>query len=160
MSKIVDHFEAKKDHLKGNLDCNETDLLKKLRFEKCCGLQKDTPNESGLFGYGSLKADYRSNGDSDIIIEVKYIRNSNGQHNECDIKNGLSQIIEQAVCKNVKHAILLIIDAGRARNRGWNDIERKFISMFQQNPFNINLKVIRIRILEDGEEIDIKTEIV
>ena len=164
ISKIIRFFETKRNDLKTYLDYNETDFLENIMFAECCDLYKDSPSESALFGYNSLRADYRPNGNSDIVIEVKYIRikqtEKGNQYNECEIKNALSQIIEQAICKTVKNAILVIIDAGRAREREWNDTERKFISMFQQNPFNINLKVVRIRILKNGKEIDIKTEIV
>ena len=67
-------------------------------------------------------------------------------HNECDIKNGLSQIIEQAVCKSASRAILVILDAGRSNNRPWNQRERDFISMFKNNPFWVSLTVLRIRV--------------
>ncbi len=55
----------------------------------------------------------------------------------------------------------MIIDAGNASNRKWNAIEGKFISMFQQNPFNINLSVVRIRVINNNDkDINIETEIV
>jgi len=164
ISNIVKFFNDKKNNLKDHLNKTENNLLNEIQFESELNLEKDSLNGAALFGYGSLKPDYHPKKDKNIIIEVKYIRiktTENGNHyNECDIKNALSQIIEQAVCKKARNAILLILDAGRAREREWNAMEGKFISMFQQNPFNINLKVVRIRILEDGKKIDIKTEII
>ena len=133
--RIVQFFDKKKGDLKNNLDKNEDQLLEALSFAKCCHLEKDSPSRNALFGYGSLKSDYHPKcpkNDKKLIIEVKYIRKTDSSHNEYDIKNALSQIIEQAICKKSKNAILLIIDAGRARDRMWNAIEGKFISMFQQ----------------------------
>ncbi len=160
LQKIVQLFNDKKGKLKNNLNKGENALLKSLEFKKCCSLKEDSSSEGALFGYGSLKSDYKPKDDgNNLIIEVKYIRktDSSHTHNEYDIKNALSQIIEQAVCKKVENAILLIIDAGRACNRPWNAIEGKFISMFQQNPFKIKLIVLRIRILKCASG-DIKIE--
>ena len=151
--EIIEFFKKKENILKKNLLQNEVPLLTSLNFENALNLEKDSSSGNALFGYGSLKSDYRLKDDEDIIVEVKYIRisdkKSGTQFNECDIKNALSQIIEQAVCKKVNKAILLIIDAGRAKDRDWNVIERKFISMFQQNPFHITLSVVRIRVNND-----------
>ncbi len=92
--------------MKDNLNKGENDLLGSLEFEKCCSLEKDSSSEEALFGYGSLKSDYRPKNDENVIIEVKYIRaqqtSNKTQHNEYDIKNALSQIVEQAVCKKSK----------------------------------------------------------
>ena len=143
-SEIVNFFKKNEDKLKTNLHQNEEPLLNSLDFEKALNLKKDSPSGNDLFGYGSLKSDYRP--DKNTIIEVKYIRKTHSSHNECDVKNALSQIIEQAICKNANKAILLIIDAGRARGRKWNAIEGKFISMFQQNSFHVVLSVVRIRV--------------
>lgn len=148
--KIVKFFRNNEKMLKKYLNQNEEPLFSSLDFENGLNLKKDSTSGNALFGYGSLKSDYRPEYDEDIIIEVKYIRISNNksgtQYNECDIKNALSQIIEQAVCKKVNKAILVIIDTGRASDREWNAIERKFISMFQKNPFYITLSVVRIRV--------------
>ncbi|MGA9108719.1 MAG: hypothetical protein WB290_00335 [Smithella sp.] len=161
ISRIVSFFTEKKNDLKNNRDEGENDLLDTLKFAEFCDLKEDSPSGNALFGYGSLKSDYRPIDDKNLIIEVKYIRKSHSSYTECEIKNALSQIIEQAICKDVKKAILLIIDAGRASNRMLNAIEGKFISMFQQNPFNINLSIVRIRVIENNDkDINIEAEIV
>ena len=154
--EIVNFFKNNENILKKNLHQNEEPLLNSLNLENALNLKKDSPSGNALFGYGSLKSDYRpKDDDEEIIIEVKYIRISNNksgtQYNECDIKNAMSQIIEQAVCKKVNKAILVIIDTGRARDREWNVIEGEFRSMFQQNPFHITLSVVRIRVNSNND---------
>jgi len=139
--EIAQFFE--KSNLLTNLGKKEPELLEAINFLESqpelarIGRSKKKRSKCALFGFGSVKTDYRC---GNTVIEVKYTRNNN----ECDIKNGLSQVIEQAVCYEVSQAILLVIDAGRASHRKWNAVEGKFISMFQQNPFGIKLRVVRI----------------
>ena len=143
MGKILRENNCKEKDIKDSLEC--------FFGKKVLKCKKEAPakKKDSLFGYGEIKTDYYCENE-DCIIEIKYIRNKN----EYEIKNGLSQIIEQALCMKeigtVKNAILLIIDAGRASKKLWNTDtnEGKFISMFQKNPFNINLIVLRIRIVE------------
>jgi hypothetical protein len=149
--KIGEFFISRKEDLIKAMNKGETDLLKSLNFAKGLDLLLDSPSGNALFGYGSLKSDFKPTGPGDTIIEVKYIRMSklkggSTQHNECDIKNSLSQVIEQAVCKSAGKAILVVIDAGRANARDWTDQERRFISMFKTNPFDIFLSVVRVKL--------------
>lgn len=146
--RIGQFFIEKKNDLIKHGKETEDQLLASLNFKQELELITDSHSNIALFGYGSLKADFKPKDSENTIIEVKYIRTSkthNGpQHNECDVKNALSQIIEQALCKNVQNAALVIIDAGRANGRDWNENEINFISMFKQNPFNISLSIVRI----------------
>jgi hypothetical protein len=149
--KIGEFFISRKDDLIPAMDKGETSLLKSLNFAEDLNLRLDSPSGNALFGYGSLKSDFKPTADGDTIIEVKYIRISrlkggSNQYNECDIKNSLSQVIEQAICKRARKAILVVIDAGRANTRDWSDQERRFISMFKTNPFDISLSVVRVKL--------------
>lgn len=125
-------------------------LIEALRFMEELNLSKDTSSGEAMFGWGGLIPDFRPNDKKDIIIEVKYIRTTQTQsgknYKECDVKNSLSQIIEQAVCRKVGNAVLVVIDSGRACSREWNEQEVLFIDMFKQNHFKINLSVVRIRL--------------
>lgn len=151
--KIGKFFVAKEKDLFQYLSENESKLLSLLSFMKELKLLKDSASENALFGWDSLKSDFRPERDKNTIIEVKYIR-QNRSNNECDIKNGLSQIIEQAVCKEgVLHAIFVVIDAGRASKRDWNAREKMFISMFKKNPFDIQLSVVRIQLDKKNEKV-------
>jgi len=105
-----------------------------------------------------------------VVIEFKKIglcsKKGEPKKNECDIKNALSQIIEQAYCKRLKNkidkieAVLVIFDGGRASNRKWNEEEKKFIQMFKCNPLGVTLSVIRIMIRiiinEPNEKIELE----
>jgi hypothetical protein len=149
--KIGEFFVQKKTDLINHQSKNEINLLQILCFQESLSFEKDSSNGEGLFGWSNLKSDYRPQKESDTIIEVKYIRTtiSDGNkknHNECEIKNSLSQIIEQAICKNAKEAILVIIDSGRAAERDWNSREQQFLSMFKNNSAGINLSIVRIKV--------------
>ena len=144
--KNIDKFF--KTNKKGNVKFKdgEKDLLKDLNFYNGEFQEVISTHEKpkGLFGYKKVDADFKLTGSDKIITigEVKYIRNKN----ECEIKNGLSQVIEQAIAYKANKAILVVIDAGRASNRCWNANEIKFVIMFQMNPFNIKLSVVRVRV--------------
>jgi hypothetical protein len=144
-------FIAKKADLIRHKGETEINLLKSLNFAGDLNLIPDSPSGNAFFGYGSLKSDFKPTTGGDTIIEVKYVRvtklkNGSNQHNECDIKNSLSQIIEQAFCKKARNAVLVLIDAGRANTRDWNKQEIRFISMFKENPFKIVLSVVRVKL--------------
>lgn len=146
--KIGQFIVSKKTELLDHLDQSETELLISLGFESMLNLSRDRPENSALFGYGKLFSDYIPLDADGTIIEVKYIRPTvqDGQirYNEYDIKNGLSQIIEQAVCKDAHNAVFVIIDAGRGKKREWDEREKKFVNLFISNSFNINLTVVRV----------------
>ena len=159
--RIGAFFVKKKNELITHRAETEVNLLKSLNFSNELSLLTDRPSGNALFGWGSLKSDFKPKTDEDTIIEVKYLRirkakNGPNQYCECDVKNALSQIVEQALCKKVSKAILVIIDTGRANNREWNEHERMFISMFKQNPFNICLSIVRIK-LEIEQTLDRST---
>lgn len=110
----------------------------------------------GFFGFKSLTTDfclfYRDSHSVHSVIEIKKIRPNIRE--ECEIKNGLAQVIEQAICHNASHAILLIFDAGNNSNKKWTCRDREYIRMFKNNPFGIHLSVLRIQIKIDVKEIE------
>ena len=136
-------FIVNKNALIENSSNGELDLIEALRFMEELNLSKDTSSGEAMFGWGRVRSDFRPNDKDkkDIIIEVKYIRTtqtkSRKNYKECDVKNSLSQIIEQAVCKKVGNAVLVVIDSGRACSREWNEREVLFIKMFKKNHFII-----------------------
>lgn len=140
---------------------NEKKLLVKLDIQNKLNLQKDDKNVSGLFGYKSIKTDYLLKDKEELIAVIEFkkigLENNKGKsnHNECEIKNGLAQVIEQALCKNAKVAILVIIDGGRANKRTLFCNEKKYISMFKNNPFGISLGFIRIMICKDAIDFEL-----
>ncbi len=147
--RIAAFFRDCQRDLISSLDLNETSLLREIGFQNGLNLKSDCRGSYPLFGYNSLQTDYLQGGQ--VLVEVKYIRvkprkNGKPAGNEYDIKNALAQVVEQALCKNYPEAVLLVIDAGRARDREWDEREKKFISMFQNNPFAVRLSVVRVRI--------------
>ena len=114
---------------------------------------------AGLFGYATsngVTADFSYREMPALLIEAKFIRCREvgaAQNTEYDLKNGLAQIIEQATVSGKQEAILIVIDAGRARKRPLNTRERVYISMFKNNPFKVTLTIIRARVDEAGKRI-------
>jgi hypothetical protein len=160
--RIGEFFVRKKSDLFNYEAQKESDLLISLKFAEELELDTDNSSENDLFGWGSLKSDFKPKTDENTIIEVKYVRVTKNSkdgncYNEYDVKNGLSQILEQALCKRVQNAIFVVIDAGRAKSRDWNEIEGMFISMFKQNPFNIRLSIVRIKFDIDLSDINLST---
>lgn len=152
--RIGNFFVSRKTELFDHLTKTEPKLLETLLFEKSLGLACDTSSGVALFGWGSLKADFVLPDAGNAIMEVKYIRTRPyGEPNECDIKNAMAQVVEQAVCKKATNAFLVLIDAGDARNRDWNDQERKFVGMFKSNPFKICLRIVRIRVVKEQDSV-------
>lgn len=148
INTILDFFQTNCSQLHGNLSLSEPRLLSIIGFANQLGLSKANRGMA-LFGYSATHTDYIHQNYPNTIIEVKFIRTTQTDksitHRECDIKNGLAQIIEQAYClSNIQTAIMVIIDNGRAYNRPWNTREVNFINFFKQNPFSINLQVLRI----------------
>ncbi len=142
--------------LEKNKSCTEPDLLINIAFESNLSLLKGKKMPA-LFGYESIQSDYITQDDR-TIIEVKYITQVN--HNECEIKNALSQIIEQAISNKTPNAILLILDAGRACEREWTKKEKKFVSIFQKNKFKIKLSVLRVQMLEKNNSFNVLFEVI
>ncbi len=155
--EIGNFFVRKKSDLLIHMTEKETCILKLLEFDKSLNLSLDNTYGPALFGWGQLKTDFVPDEPPNTIIEAKYVRTTTG-YNECDIKNALSQIIEQALCKRATNAILVVIDAGRAKNREWNDRERNFIGMFKENPFGIHLRLVRIRVQENIKDVSYSIE--
>jgi len=128
----------------------EPNLIKELQIPTKLTMEPYKCKLKGLFGYEKLKTDYILKNAPNVVIEFKKIgllrKDGKKKLNECDIKNALSQVIEQAYCGNFKEAILIIFDGGRASGREWCEKEKNFIKMFKCNPFEITLSVIRIRI--------------
>ncbi len=140
----------------------EPTLLKKIAF--CPHMMRQVPRTpSGLFGEGNIVIDFVSSGTGfSAVIEVKRIGFETiekgiiipDRNNECDIKNGLAQAIEQAVAfkksdSSLNTAILLLLCGGDSAQGEWGDTERRYISMFANNPFGINLYVLRARFTGD-----------
>lgn len=89
-----------------------------------------------------------------IVIEVKRIgftnKNGNARNNECDIKNGLAQVLEQAFCRGAELAVFVILDGGRGADREWNEEEQAYVQMFLQNNLGVTLLVVRARFPSSG----------
>ncbi|HUT70165.1 MAG TPA: hypothetical protein VMW89_05770 [Desulfatiglandales bacterium] len=147
-NKIGEFFMKNKQALINHSTEDESKLLTSLEFKDKLDLENDESSVSALFGWGNLKSDFSPKDKRDTIIEVKYIRttkiSSGNNYNECYVKDSLSQIIEQAACKRKQNAILVVIDSGRAAARDWCSLEVKFISMFKNNPFKIQLSIVRV----------------
>lgn len=148
IQNILNFFRTHCSQLHGNLSLSERGLLSNIGFANHLGLSKANRG-SALFGWQATHTDYIHQSYPNTIIEVKFIRSTqttkSTTHRECDIKNGLAQIIEQAYClANIQAAIMVIIDNGRAFNRSWNTREINYIYFFKQNSFNINLQILRI----------------
>jgi hypothetical protein len=129
----------------------EPSLLKSIGFSNGLNVNPDRTFTEALFGYPRLKTDYQPDGHENTVIEVKRIglvsgRSNRVRENECDIKNGLAQILEQAQCKNAENAILVVIDGGRSANRNWNQREIQYINNIRAGFNDINLVVIRARV--------------
>jgi len=135
-------------------------LLDLIHFDQ--GRLKKVSNiiPSGLFGEGGVSPDRTAFGtDFSAVIEAKYIKS-----NIFDIKNGLAQVIEQAITfkKNdpgLNTAILLLLSIGASAQVEWGITEKKYISMFANNPFGINLYVLRARFIGDKDNCQFKFEV-
>jgi len=148
IQNILSFFQTNCSQLHANLSQSERGLLSIIGFANELGLSKANIGVA-LFGYTTTRTDYIHQNYTGTIIEVKFIRPTQTArsitHRECDIKNGLAQIIEQAYClSNIQTAIMVIIDNGRAYNRPWNPREVNYLNFFKRNPFNIDLQVLRI----------------
>lgn len=148
IQNILYFFQTNCSQLNANLSLSERGLLSTIGFANQLGLSRARRGVA-LFGYTATHTDYIHQNYPDTIIEIKFIRTTqtprSTTHRECDIKNGLAQIIEQAYCLlNIQTAIMVIIDNGRAYNRRWNTRDANYINFFKQNPFNIDLQVLRI----------------
>ncbi len=111
------------------------------------------PDALPLFGWGgcgknfskingNVKSDltFKKDGIS-ILVENKLIRN--GKNEECNIKNAIVQTIEYLNLYKVAGALLLIFDAGRAKDREWeNSAEKKLLDSLLSN---YPLCIVRIR---------------
>jgi len=155
---IQEYFSSKFDEIIAKQYEREPNFLKSIGFASGLKLKEDKQSIGALFGYNSTKSDFRPVDEDNVIIEVKRIglltkekNQDKKRDNESDVKNGLAQIIEQAIFKKAEIAILVIIDAGNASGDPLNETENKYIGMFQANPFNIQLTVIRIRILIESK---------
>jgi len=140
---------------------DEPDLLRKIDFAESLGLEKDHSSTPALFGYSTLRTDYQPQNDGNTIIEVKRLgliskRTGKVRENECDFKNGVAQILEQAQCKNAQNAILVVLDGGRSSNRDWNQQEIRYIRSMGTGFTNISFFVIRARIEKDPQQIQIQ----
>lgn len=130
----------------------EKEVLQSLNLESTLGFTPQPIIRKGLFGYAAksqLRSDFSHPTAPDLLIEVKFVRCKEigaASNTECDLKNGLAQVIEQATCAVKNQAILLVLDAGRARLRKLTTIEKSYIKMFKTNPFDVKLAVIRARI--------------
>lgn len=150
--RIADFFVGAKETVLCNLEKNEPELLIELGFADALVL-KCEKTKLALFGGESVIPDYIPP-DGLSIVECKYVRKGkDGKFTEYDIKNGLAQILEMAVCKKKENAVFVLLDAGRARSREWNLDELKFVEMFKQNPFGIRLEVVRVRIEEEKKAV-------
>jgi len=151
-SEIATFFAKATDDLCGNLGLDERSLLDAIGFALALRLAASTKS-IGLFGEPSLNPDYvSSNGET--IVECKYIRKGkDGGFNEYDIKNGLAQILEQAVCQKKPNAVFVLLDAGRACMREWNSDELTFVQTFKNNGFGIRLTVVRVRIEPENKHV-------
>ena len=139
--QLCEKMVNKEDDVNKYLSANLTTLIKKYNGDK----------KEGLFGHASKKGiepDFFSATNSiDAVIEVKLIKKGN----ECDIKNGLAQVIEQALCYNKKVAVLLVFDCGNAKDRDWNENECKYIrSICGIDLDGIKIAIIKIRLI-NGE---------
>jgi hypothetical protein len=148
INTILNFLQTNCSQLHNNLSLSEPRLLSAIGFAHQLGLSKANRGVA-LFGYAATHTDYIHRNYPHTIIEIKFIRTTqtakSTTHRECDIKNGLAQIIEQAYClSNIQRAIMVIIDNGRASNRPWNTREVNYLNFFQRNPFNINLQILRI----------------
>lgn len=155
--RIIDFFDQNKDRLIENIKKAELAFLETIGFENGLNLEKDTSAPMGLFGKDTTESDYRPIEDPGTIIEVKHIRQINESekrcYNESAIKDSFGQIMEQAICKKVNRAILVIIDAGRGSKMIWDTNELTFLSLFQRNPIGINLTVIRVIVDENEKQV-------
>ena len=161
-------FKDKYALIKGSELLSEEVLLAKLDVQSNLRIQPDKRSSDALFGYRTVTSDFRSLDCDHACIEFKRIglncqRTRNGnptivpRENECDLKNGRAQIIEQAYCKSATVALFVVIDGGRACDRAWNEGEKQFIQMFKDNPFGITLSVIRIRLIHANRSIICET---
>jgi|GEM_PF-5516368 len=131
---------------------DERELLREIGFADALHLTTKT-SKAALFGGESLVPDYIPT-DGKSIVECKYIRkNKDGRFNEYDIKNGLAQILEQAVCQKKAKAVFVLLDVGRAGIRDWNPDEMNFVETFKKNPFGIRLEVVRVRIEKEKQAV-------
>ena len=148
-NSIKQVFQTKAHDIIRNQKQKEGQLLDVINIETCLKLKKGEKSKQALFGLGSVKPDYQSQENTEVIIEFKKIgfkqKNNKIRPNEFDIKNGLAQIIEQALCMNKKEAILVIIDGGRAFDKDWDKTENDYTNIFIKNEF-VKLSVIRIAI--------------
>ena len=161
-NKAKEIYENLKSHLTDKYDKiislggkDEPNLIKELCIPSTLNFKMTNDNPKGLFGYVEIKPDYILENDPKVVIEFKkiglYSKKGEPKKNECDIKNALSQIIEQAYCRKLKNkiepiieAVLVVFDGGSASDRKWNEEEKKFIQMFKCNPLGVTLSVIRI----------------
>jgi len=154
-TRIGDFFVSAKDAVLSNLEEDERGLLRAIGFADALALRCEKTTVA-LFGGESVVPDYVPP-DGSSIVECKYVRKGKGHRfNEYDIKNALGQILEQATCKSTMHAILVLLDAGRASDRDWNDVELNFVKMFKDNPFGIRLTLVRVRIEEEKKSVTSK----
>jgi hypothetical protein len=67
-AKIGQFFLEKENELLEHCEEDESQLLSSLQFATQLALFQDKPSERALFGWGSLKADFRPNDDESTII--------------------------------------------------------------------------------------------
>jgi hypothetical protein len=101
------------------------------------------PQFRDFFGFGEDRADYQPKSDARMIIEFKVLR----ERREYDFKNGLAQLLVQAIALPAERAILLVIDRGRACGRPWKKEEKRFLKAFLRNSIGIELGVVRVTLL-------------
>jgi hypothetical protein len=78
------------------------------------------------------------------------------RHNEYDVPNGLGQIILQAVARNAREAILVIMDGSRGAPKAWNAHERQF-DTFTRNLLKVRLTVLRVVVDTARQGMDFET---
>lgn len=160
IASIREYIFSKQADIRSHQHLNEGPLLKYIRFAEDLAMNEQRDG-SALFGYPALKTDFVPKDMSSVVIECKRIgflnKKNRRRTNECDIKNGLAQVLEQAYCRGANTAILVVLDGGNAAMNPWKDKDKKFIQVFINNGLGINLIVLRARFMNDRDTVEFET---
>lgn len=159
---IEAHLRSCRDTILECQTLREPNLLRRIRFAESLNLIPEPPT-GALFGYRRTKPDFLARHPCDTLIEFKRIgfkRNANGDQrtNECDLKNGIAQVLEHAFCRGAPSALLVVLDGGGAAHRPWTQEERQYVQSFCDSTLPVGLTVLRVRC--DPRSLDFTTETV